>query len=173
MNGKPVKDIPGNQAPHEGFAALRKWATAIFEKQNNKATNPEIGDVILDERAVRDSLAHSMNPTKAEAFAAVKDVIEKGRIVQRGEKDGIPSIYISAPVRIGTADTAVIVQVNESRNRQGMYLHSVLTIESLQEQSVNPGGVEKGDSLTGQSTLKGAFSIVQNALNFKGKSPKR
>ncbi|MDR3158610.1 MAG: hypothetical protein LBU11_06295 [Zoogloeaceae bacterium] len=166
MNGKPVANIPGNQAPHTGFAALRKWATDIFAAQGGKAVSPELGDVLLDERAVRDSLGHGMNETKAEAFAAVKSAIEKGRIVQRGEKDGVPSIYVAAPVRIGGVDDVVIavIRANEETNR--MYLHSVVTKESLQGDRVKSGGA--GSVLSGHSQLGGAYSIVQNALNFKG-----
>jgi hypothetical protein len=161
-----VADIPGNQAPKAGFAALRQWAGEIFAGQKNKATNPEIGDVVLDMRAVRDSAGHSMNADKAEAFVAVKDVIEQGRIVQRGEKNGVASIYITAPIRIGGKDTVVIVQVNSAFNRQGMYLHSVETKESLQNNRVKTGGItQTGSVLTGPATLGGAYSVVQNALN--------
>jgi hypothetical protein len=127
--------------------------------------------VLLDERAVRDSLGHGMNETKAEAFAAVQAVIEKGRIVQRGEKDGVPSIYVAAPVRIGEVDDVVIAQINSSPQRQGMYLHSVMTKESLLAKAVNPRDATN-DNLTGRAQLEGAYSIVQNALNFKGEVSK-
>jgi len=84
LQGAPVAVLTGDEAPRKGFAALRQWATDLFRQQGGKARHPQIGEVLLDARAVRDSSGHGMSPYKAAAFAAVKDVIEQGVLVTAG-----------------------------------------------------------------------------------------
>lgn len=93
LQGKPVYTVTERKAPH-GYPALREWAVGIFNRAGNKAVNPEIGEVVLNERSVRDSMAHRMNPFKAEEFAAVPAVIEKGVVVHSGRHEKMESIYI-------------------------------------------------------------------------------
>ena len=64
LQGEPVYTVKERQAP-QGFKALREWAAALFEKAGGKAVNPEAGEILLNERSVRDSIAHGMNPFKA------------------------------------------------------------------------------------------------------------
>ncbi|MDR1498092.1 MAG: hypothetical protein LBS59_06770, partial [Puniceicoccales bacterium] len=81
LEGEAIATASVSDAPQGGFALLREWATNLFNKQGGKAVSPEIGDVLLDERAVRDTLAHGgANPYKRAAFNVVKKVIEHGRL---------------------------------------------------------------------------------------------
>jgi hypothetical protein len=169
LNGPPVAVLEGNQAPMDkGFAAVRAWASEIFERQGGKAINPELGDVALDKRAVRDSQGHGgTNRAKAEAFAAVKDVIEQGRIILRKTQGELESIFVSAPVRISGVDDVVTVLVHHDQNTQRMYLHSVTTKESLLDDRVSSAGAE-APRQSGSSRRRGVFTILHDALNFKG-----
>jgi hypothetical protein len=154
LQGEPVAVLAGDQAPH-GYALLRTWATKLFSAVGGKARNAEIGDVMLDERSVRDSMAHRMNPFKAEAFAAVPQVIEKGVVISSATHENQDSFYISAPVRIRGVDDLVTVLVRRNPETQRMYLHSVATKEYLltrfksrtdAEASEHTGGAESGDT---------------------------
>jgi hypothetical protein len=173
LNGEPVASVPDDAAPiGEGFAAMRRWATAIFEQQGGKATSPEVGEVVLDERAVRDSQAHykRMPSAVANAFASVKDVIEKGRVIlveNTANRPKTESVFISAPVRIGSTDDIVTVLVHRDANTQRMYLHSAWTKESLLAERFNKSGAG-ADRLgrSGASGEGGIYSIIQDALNF-------
>ena len=137
------------------------------------AVSPEIGDVLLDERAVRDSQGHGrMNRAKAEAFAAVKDVIERGRVVRRvPASDALDSIYISAPVKIGDVDDVVTVLVHRDVNTQRMYLHSVTTKESLRDGRVS-GADAQASQRSGSSQGGGDLTVLHDALNFNGEVSK-
>ena len=130
LQGPPVASLTGDEAP-KGYPLLRAWAIRLFKAQGGYAQNPELGRVTLDERSVRDSMAHRMNPFKAAAFAAVKDVIERGVVVASAEHDGLQSFYVSAPVQIAGKDDIVTALVRRVLKDQRMYLHSVATKESL------------------------------------------
>ncbi len=157
LNGTPLKKLMVSDAPQEGFAKLREWATELFmaEPYNGVAVNPVLGEVLIDKQAVRASIAHQMNPFKAVAFAAVPDVIEKGRIINQNTTENTDSYYISAPVKIEGVDDIVTVLVKRDVNGQRFYLHSVTTKNNLlktsqssadaeaskQSRTVNPGGI--------------------------------
>ncbi|MDR2430496.1 MAG: hypothetical protein LBD14_06400, partial [Puniceicoccales bacterium] len=103
--------------------------------------------VVLNERSVRDSLAHGgANRFKRAAFAVVKDVIEKGRVVLTNEAENESSYYIAAPVRIDNADDIVVVLVHKDMNTQRMYLHMVGTKESLLNRRVSGAQKERSGS---------------------------
>ncbi|MCL2524600.1 MAG: phage minor head protein [Betaproteobacteria bacterium] len=167
LQGEPIKEIPINAAPTNSFAALRQWATEIFDAWGNMATSPEIGAVVLDERSVRDSLGHGMNYAKANAFAVVKDVIELGRVVLREARNSrVDSIYIAAPVRIGGIDDIVTILVHKDMNTKRMYLHSVTTKESLQQSRVSRADA-KASERSGPSSAGGISTVLQRLLRFK------
>ena len=65
-----------------GAPAIRDWAADIFAHQRGEALSPVLGNVVLDKRAVRDSIAHDRpNQRRVAAFAAVKNVLEKGALI--------------------------------------------------------------------------------------------
>ncbi|PAT31890.1 hypothetical protein CLI92_09010 [Vandammella animalimorsus] len=163
LQGPAVAVLEGHDAPH-GYPALREWALAQFQKVGGKATNPEIGDVALDMRAVRDSMAHGMNPFKAEAFAAVAPVIEKGAVVARGE--GGKSVYISAPVKIRGVDDVVTVLVHREEHTQRMYVHSVTTKENLLKARDSSSSTAASATSSGKVTSGDVASVLHNLLTF-------
>jgi len=133
LQGTPVATLRSNEAPHTGYAALRQWATQLFEQVwLGVAHSPEIGSVVLNAQSVRDSLAHGMNTYKAAAFAAVKDVVEHGAVVAVASRNPYArSYFLAAPVSIADKAGVVVVIVNKDANAQRMYLHSVNTKENL------------------------------------------
>lgn len=130
LQGAPVFEVESVETPR-GYKAIREWAEKLFADAGGKAVNPELGEVVLSARSVKDSLAHGISPKKKAAFAAVSSVIEKGVVIAQAEHGQLRSFYISAPVRIGSVDDIVTVLVRKDVNTQRMYLHSVMTKESL------------------------------------------
>ena len=169
LQGKPVYTIDMRTAP-QGFKALREWAQDIFDKAGNQAANPEIGTILLNERSVRDSIAHGMNPFKAEAFQAVPDVIAKGAVVHRGEnpENGVRYAYISAPVVIEGKEDIVTVLVRDSGDSGRMYLHSVATKESI----LNASDTETTEISreTGKVNSGYIANILRSYLKYKPKT---
>lgn len=168
LNGPPIKDIKERVSPEGGFAKLREWAVSLFKAApyGGKARNPILGEVLMDERSVRDSMGHKMSRPKAEAFAAVPDVIERGMIVLVEPKSPeLESIYIAAPVRIGGVDDVVTVLVHRDVNAQRMYLHSVATKESLLATRVSGAKVLPSEQ-SGSSQQGGIRTVLHELLNF-------
>ena len=130
LQGKPVYTIDMRTAPTDN-KELKAWATELFDKAGNKAVNPEIGEVVLNARSVKDSMAHGMNADKAMAFEAVPSVLENGVVVAQTEHDGMTSYFVSAPVNIIGREDIVTALVRKDVNANRFYLHSVTTKENL------------------------------------------
>lgn len=74
------------------------------ENYEGKVEREGVGMVLLDERSVKDSIAHCIGRTKAVAFAAVPDIIKEGVIIDRQENwkgRGYGSVTFAAPVELG------------------------------------------------------------------------
>lgn len=117
-------------------------------------------------RSVRDSLGHGKpNRYKNAAFAVVKDVIERGRVLHRAKDGDEDSFYISAPVGIDGMSNIVTVLVHRVPRTQRMYLHSVTTKENLSNPRVSR--VQKINSEGSGSTESEAISsVLHGLLNF-------
>jgi hypothetical protein len=136
----------------------------LFRQAGGKAINPELGEVVLNERAVRDSMAHGMNPYKAIAFAAVPDVIENGVVVLRSAHGrDMTSVYVSAPAGIDGTEGVVTVLVREDSNGRRMYLHSVTTKENLLKAKYSGTDAVFGVERSGKVT-SGEVAIVLREL---------
>lgn len=171
LQGPPVAILEGNEAP-QGFAAVREWAAKLFESQGGKAVNPDLGDVVLDMRAVRDSMAHGKaNPYKFLAFAAVKDVLERGVVVHRADYEKGESFYVSAPVVIDDKDDIVTVLVRRDPNMQRMYLHSVATKEYLLNRRVSGADATMAVQPSGSSSSGDVASVLQRLLTASLNEP--
>ena len=107
---------------------------AYWQKFGNVAHNAVVGDVVLDRRAIKDSLGHGLGRRKAAAFAAVREVIEKGVLAERAENwknRGKDSYVFAAPVKIGEEECVCEVVVMQNADRTGFYLHEVQVKEKL------------------------------------------
>lgn len=166
LQGEPVYTVKERTAPGEN-KALREWAVALFDKAGGKAVNPEAGEILLNERSVRDSIAHGMNSFKAEAFAAIPDVISQGVVIHEGvnPENGTRYVYISAPVEIEGKDDVVTLLARNTGNGSQMYLHSVATKESI----LNASDTETAEISreTGKVNSGYIASVLKKLLKYK------
>ncbi|HGO7987625.1 TPA: PLxRFG domain-containing protein [Neisseria meningitidis] len=166
LQGEPVYTVKERTAPGEN-KAWREWAVALFDKAGGKAVNPEAGEILLNERSVRDSIAHGMNPFKAEAFAAIPDVISQGVVIHEGvnPENGTRYVYISAPVEIEGKDDVVTLLARNTGNGSQMYLHSVATKESI----LNASDTETAEISreTGKVNSGYIASVLKKLLKYK------
>lgn len=166
LQGEPVYTVKERTAPGEN-KALREWAVALFDKAGGKAVNPEAGEILLNERSVRDSIAHGMNPFKAEAFAAIPDVISQGVVIHEvvNPENGTRYVYISAPVEIEGKDDVVTLLARNTGNGSQMYLHSVATKESI----LNASDTETAEISreTGKVNSGYIASVLKKLLKYK------
>ncbi|WP_212645737.1 PLxRFG domain-containing protein [Delftia sp. PE138] len=165
LQGEPVAVLRGDEAP-QGYPLLRAWATKVFKDAGGQAVNPELGAVVLDERAVRDSMAHGMNPFKAAAFAAVPRILERGVVVAEGRANDVQSYFVSAPVQIKGVDDIVTVLVRQDVNSRRMYLHSVITKENLLKARDSGAGAEAPEERSGKVTSGDVASVLRGLLQI-------
>ncbi|MDR0378816.1 MAG: hypothetical protein LBI62_02530, partial [Candidatus Accumulibacter sp.] len=172
LTGPAVASTKTTDAPSGSYSAVIDWAAGLFEKAGGKAKHPLLGEITLDRRAVKASMAHGgANRYKRAAFAVLPKVIERGavvRLAQRG-RDGM-SYYISAPVTIDEMENIVTVLVNRDPNGQRMYLHSVTQKESLLNRGVS-GADTRSVERTGSNDAGDTANILHSLLTGKGRSP--
>lgn len=162
LQGEPVAVLSLEDAPTGGYTDIARWAATLFAQQGGKAVSPDIGEVTLNEQSARDSMAHGgANAAKKIAFAAVKDVIERGTLVYQARHGRLDSFYVSAPVRISGRDNIVTALVHRDQNTQRMYLHSVALKENLLKPSVS--AVDAKASELGSATTSGDRATVAKA----------
>jgi len=167
LQGPPVAVLSSSIVPQEGYAAVREWATRLFDAQGNKADSPDLGEVVLDGRSVRDSMGHSgrrPNRYKFAAFAAVKAVLEHGALVYQSIDIKKDSFYVAAPVVIDGKDDIVTVLVRRDLNTQRMYLHSVSTKEYLLNRRESSADALQAEQPSGTSDSGDVDSLLHRLL---------
>gem|GEM_PF-6861039 len=101
LQGLPVTVLQGYEVPYKGFKELTTFVTELFKNQGNKAVNPELGEIMFNTQSVHSSIGHRKNHNKFVAFAAVKDVIEKGVVIAKSKRNKyIYSYAIVTPINI-------------------------------------------------------------------------
>ncbi|MFC2708029.1 MAG: hypothetical protein ACFNZL_07350, partial [Neisseria sp.] len=170
LQGKPVYTIETRTAPTDN-KKLKAWATELFDKAGNKAVNPEIGEVLLNARSVKDSMAHGMNADKAMAFEAVPSVLENGVIVAQTEHDGMTSYFVSAPVNIMGREDIVTALVRKDVNANRFYLHSVTTKENLLNAApIESAADAEASEPRGKLRSRDVASVLSKLLAYKPKT---
>ena len=136
VNGNAVAKLTGKEFSIIKGKTLLDQVEDYFKSIGNKAVSPIFGDVILDRRGADDSLAHGMGRKKAIAYAAVKDVIENGIIIDTSinhKGRGYNTVVIAAPIHIEEERYICEVIVRRNANEDRFYLHEVTSIKKLQD----------------------------------------
>ena len=168
LKGSPVKSLTGNEFARVANKNLTDQVEEYFKSIGNIAQSPLYGDVILDRDGADDSLAHGMGRTKAIAYAAVKEVIETGVLIDYHNNHkgrGYDSAVVAAPIEISGNRFICYVTITRKEGDNRFYLHEVWTEKNLT--SVGSNAVQ------GQpSHLQGVANILQNIVttnNFASK----
>ena len=139
-----------------------------FDSIGNVAHSPQLGEVILDSRGIKDSIAHGLGRIKAASFAAVPAVIERGAVIDyqtnwKGRR--YDTAVISAPAIIGDKSYLVGVILIRKNNSNRFYVHEVLT----QENGTLPfktGAAVRNSGLPG-GNVPSLISILQKVKDVK------
>ena len=103
---------------------------------NSAAT--QFGNVLLDEKGIKNALHHGMSRTKAIAFAALKPTLENGTIILpldyynvhgKKQKTGM----IAAPIIIKGEKYICVVEVIDNTITNRLYAHEVFLTKNLIE----------------------------------------
>jgi hypothetical protein len=178
LTSPPVAILTGNEFAKKEGVTLTQQVTEYYNSIGNKAVSPIYGEVILDEKGVDDDFAHGVGRTKAIAFAAVPQVIERGIVIlpmqQHKRSLKVESAMIAAPIAI--ADEIYVCVVVIRYNKIGetrLYVHEVWLqkklLEPLPVQGVaglSPAGSSNPTSML--ATHQGDIAkVIQKILNTK------
>ena len=133
---KSVSAVSGDSFQKDGTPLTDKVTNWYAEKFGGKIARKGFGEIAIDKRAVKDSIAHGIGSLKAAAFMAVPDVLQKGKIIdyQENWKDRNYDTYvISAPITVDDTEYICEAIVTKNARRTGFYLHEVEIKEKAQD----------------------------------------
>lgn len=160
LNHGPIVSLSGKEFQKDETSIIDK-VSKYFAELGGVAINRDLGPVKLDRKGVKDSLSHGIGPKKAAAFAAVKDVIEKGKVFARETrwKERLyNSAVITAPISIGKDEFACEVAVKITDDRTAFYLHEVNLKKVISDTIKTP----TGDASIGDPARPDKSIISQN-----------
>lgn len=162
-----VKVLAGTEFQKDETPITKKVAQYYNEKYDGHIERKNFGEVILDERSVKDSIAHGIGRTKSAAFAAVPEIIRDGIEIDTQENwkgRNRDSFTFAAPVEIGEKAYVgvVIVTRGTAKGDNRFYLHEVILQENLQSERIKTDN--KADAHNGDiaKVLKNIISASEN-----------
>ena len=176
LNDAPIVELSGDEfLPVEGKTFIQQ-VEEFFQKQGGSA-HSTFGDVILDKKGIRNDFHHGMSPIKRASFAAVKDVLECGIIIQQldyyhtNNKKQMTGM-IAAPINISDNRYVCIVEVIANTNNQRLYLHEAFLIKNLQE-IVATSPVHDNIIITSRQLQGEIAKILQNYVSANKNSAQK
>lgn len=125
LNGEPVICLSGEEfLPKEGMTFIEQ-VSDFFSKQGGVANSP-FGEVTLDKKGIKNDMAHGIGRLKACSFAAIKDVLENGVVINpmkqyHTNQKKNPTGMIAAPIMIGDEKYVCVVEVIANRQINRLY----------------------------------------------------
>jgi hypothetical protein len=174
--GKPVAELKsGVIKAGEGESAIgaaKKW---IRENCKEPVERSDIGEVVLNEKSIADSLAHGFGKKKYNTIPAIQEVIKQGEIIKiHDDFDGKPikEVLIAAPVKLDSDSDIMIVRLKQPKGRdKGFYLHEITNLEEIKAgEPSRPRGSEKSVGVS--RSISHIASILQDIFDVKGKIAK-
>ena len=170
-----VAEITGKEFAKNTEKNLVQQVGDYFRTLGNKVFRRGLGEVVLDERGVKDSMAHGIGRRKAAAFAAVPQVIAQGRQIdtqQNWKGRGYDTLVFAAPVKVGSDTNYIAAVVTKSTENNRYYLHEVVDQNgNIIYQKKDAANAIKTDSVTGEpASIGGATTSFDNIVPQSGEN---
>lgn len=159
---------------------LKSDIASYYNELGGMVRNPVLGDVALDRKGIKSSIAHGLGPQKVAAFAAVPTVLEQGEVIdlQRNWKNrGYDTFVIAAPITIHENDSSTEyycgVVVKRTADAQRYYVHEVFLQESTEKElmtSFKPGVRPKSSVAPGDAKAPSLNSLLKMVRDVKSKN---
>jgi len=147
----------------------RKWVKTHSED----VIRSDIGKVVFDSGAVRNSLSHKFGQRKLDAVQAILTAIKTGKVVSISDDfDGKPikNIILVAPIKIGHAEKSFLCirLVKNIGNYNRLYIHEVFSMNDLKNTAIP--FQTPGTDLTArpQRGIAIYINILRDILGVKG-----
>lgn len=172
---QPVVEITGKEFAKNTEKNLVQQVGDYFRTLGNKVFRRGLGEVVLDERGVKDSMAHGIGRRKAAVFAAVPQVIAQGRQIdtqQNWKGRGYDTLVFAAPVKVGADTNYIAAVVTKSTENNRYYLHEVVDQNgNIIYQKKDAANAIKTDSVTGEpASIGGATTSFNNIVPQSGEN---
>lgn len=171
LDGDPVVTLKGDEFAPDGYPLTSKVTRWYRENGGETVETPGIGEVSIDAVAVKNSVSHGLGRAKAAAFAAVPDVLRRGKIVHSepmvGAYGGGTAYFVAAPIRMGNQDMIEIVMIRSDNNAQRMYVHEVALREVLRQPTFKTSAYAAEAGMRSGAGAGALRSILQNIYAAK------
>ena len=128
----------------------------------------------MDKKGIKNDIAHGIGRLKASSFAAVKDVLEKGVVINplkqyhtNNKKN--PTGMVAAPISIKEEKYVCVVEVIANRKCNRLYVHEVTLIKKLLGDVADTNAVHEDQSLVTQPQGEIA-KVLQKYVQAKNNS---
>lgn len=129
-NANPVSTMKGDEVPRfEKVKLLTEWVGEYWEKETGgKVNRADLGDIVVDKVAAKNSAYHGMNKAKASAFYLVPNALKNGVLLGKlpTESGKVSAFIVAAPVSIGDNVYRLLMEVRSDENMQRLYVHEVV-----------------------------------------------
>ena len=148
----------------------------FFQKQGGVA-HSAFGIIVLDKKGIKNDINHGIGRLKSASFAAVKDVLEKGIVINplkqyRTSNKKNPTGMIAAPILIGGEKYICVVEVIANRKTNRLYVHEVTLTKNLQADVADTNAVH-GDSNLVTHPQGEIAKILQNYVSANKNSAQK
>lgn len=166
LGGKPVKTLTGKEFAPDGVPLTTKVPQWYSKQGDSVVSVPGIGDVTLDERAVKSSMSHGIGRNKAAAFAAVPDVLRHGRIIHsepmQGARDDGMVYQVAAPISLGDQPMVEVVMVKMDGKSRRMWVHEIALNEELRQSTFKTSADAAEAGMRAGADAGAIRSVLQN-----------
>ncbi len=165
INGDVVARVEGNPFSKKEGLSYVEQVVNYFNSIDNEATSL-FGKVLLDKRAVKNSIGHGIGTKKSASFTAVKDVLENGVVIlpmdyydvhNKKQQTGM----IAAPILLDGERYICVVEVIKNKENNRLYTHEVTLQKNLLDVRSSPSQVQSTILATNQGDIA---KILQNIV---------
>lgn len=173
LTSKVVSVLTGNEFKKVEGKTLTEQVAEYFDAIGGVVHSPIFGDVVLDKGGADDSFAHGVGRLKATAYASVKDVIEKGILINSDldhKERGYNSHLIAAPITIAKDRYICLVVIKQNTKECRFYLHEVIIQKWLLNKGSNTGQNQPQCPKAFAKILQDIVSASDDVLIFVNKN---
>ena len=132
---EPVATMKGDEVPRfDKVKLLTEWVGQYWEEQTGgKVNRADLGEIVVDKVAAKNSAYHGMNKAKAKAFYLVPNALKNGVLLGKlpTENGKISAFIVAAPVSIDDKVYRLLMEVRSDENMQRLYVHEVVLREEI------------------------------------------
>ena len=156
LSGESISYVKGDEFPKSNVSIVEQVGQ-FFKSLGNKVSRAGFGDIIINERTVKDDIAHGIGRAKSATFKAVPDVLAKGKQIdyQSNWKGRGYDSYVFAGQIDYAGKPAYVAAVVTKGDDNRFYLHEVLDengniIFTKKETGLIKTGVTAQSGVTGE-----------------------